>query len=108
MLPTNAYVYLNVDDPICARCAVRGTLVSAGAASSDPGFVSMMAVSLMKNDRAPRFANEMIIELVRRARYPHMVSRLTGLYCFLDLDPAERAAALWSVWHIRPANLVEV
>lgn len=111
MLSTNAYAYLNIADPICAWATYRGVLVSAKAAmGSDAGAVSLMSAGLMRSDTQARLSNEFIVEGARRLRHPGRVSRLSGMYCFLEVDSAQRASALWGSLrnHFRPDFLAEL
>jgi hypothetical protein len=44
MLSTDAYAYLNVDNPICAWATYRGVLVTPPA---EPGFLSVWTAGLL-------------------------------------------------------------
>jgi hypothetical protein len=111
-LSTDAYAYLDINDPVCAWAAYRSVLVSAGAAASkgEAGLISLMSAGLMRAGRQSRLSNELILENFRRVRHPNRVSRLSGMYCFLDIESAQRAAALWGSFrnHFRPEYLVEL
>jgi hypothetical protein len=112
MLSTDGYAYLNIKDPVCAWATYRGILVSAGVAadSGEAGLVSLMSAGLMHSGRQSRLSNELILERVRRATHPNRVSRLSGMYCFLDIESAQRASALWGSLrnHFRPDYLAEL
>ena len=66
----------------------RGALVSI---PDDLGFISVWSASLLKNGDPDRIAREVAIEKSRTAFYPHRVSRLRGMYCFMDMASAQRA-----------------
>jgi hypothetical protein len=53
-------------------------------------------------------ARELALEQVRRAEFPEKISRLRGLYCFLAIEDAERAANQWSGNHFKPEFLAEL
>jgi hypothetical protein len=112
-LSTDAYAYLDIRDPVCAWATYRGVLVSAGTAASngEAGLISVMSAGLMHpNNRPSRLSNELILENVRKAMHSNRVSRLSGMYCFLDIESAQRAAALWGSLrnHFRPEYLAEL
>lgn len=108
MLTTDAYAFLNINDPVCAWATYRGTLVSPPA---EPGFVSVWAAGLMRSDNhLARVGNEWLLEQHRAAAFPSRVSRLRGMFCFLDLESAERACS-WATnrgSHFRPEYLAEL
>ena len=88
MLATDAYALLNIDNPMCAWAAYRGTLVCAPDA---PGFISVWTAGLIRADKPGRIASELSIEAVRVAQFPDRISRLRGMFCFLDAESAGRA-----------------
>jgi hypothetical protein len=113
MLSTDAYVYLNISDPVCAWATYRGVLVSVSpdARGDDPiGGLSLMSAAMMRAGSKARLNNELSIESIRRQKHPGRVSRLRGMYCFLDAESAQRAAALWGRFrnHFRPEFLAEL
>jgi hypothetical protein len=113
VLSTDAYVYLNIDDPVCAWATYRGVLVSVSPNSGEDdliGGISVMSAAMMRAGSRARLNNELLIETVRRLRHPGRVSRLRGMYCFLDAESAMRAAALWGSFrnHFRPDFLAEL
>lgn len=71
------------------------------------GGISVMSAGMLRSDSRARLNNELAIESIRRLRHPGRVSRLRGVYCFLDRESAERAAALWGGLenHFRPEFL---
>ena len=113
MLSTDAYAYLNIDDPICAWATYRGVLVSVspnGDQDDLTGGISVMSAGMLRSGSHARLNNELALESIRRLRHPGRVSRLRGMYCFLDRESAERAAALWGGFenHFRPEFLAEL
>lgn len=114
MLTTAAYAYLDIDHPICAWATYRGVLVSvapSGIESDLVGSISMMSASMLQSGSAARLNNELAIESIRKSRHPGRVSRLRGMYCFLDRESAEHAAALWVQGarnHFKKESLVEL
>jgi hypothetical protein len=113
MLSTDAYVYLDVTDPVCAWATYRGVLVSVSPDAREDdliGGVSLMSAGMMRAGSPARLNNELAVEGVRRLRHPGRVSRLRGMYCFLDSRNAQRAAALWGSFrnHFRPEFLAEL
>jgi hypothetical protein len=112
MLSTDAYAYLNVDDPICAWATYRSVLVSVAPNGADDliGGISVMSASMLRSGSRARLNNELAIESIRRLRHPGRVSRLRGMYCFLDKESAERAAVLWGSYrnHFRLEFLAEL
>lgn len=113
MLSTDAYIYLDIRDPVCAWATYRGVLVSV---SPDPrqedliGGISLMSAAILRSESLARLSNELAIERIRQLRHPGRVSRLRGMYCFLDAEDAQRAAALWGSFrnHFRPDFLADV
>jgi hypothetical protein len=106
MLKTDAWAYLNVRHPVCAWAAYRGVLVAAPA---DAGFLSVWSASLLKANNSGLIKREISLEVERQRYFPHLISRLTGMYCFTDLRSAEQALG-WgnSQNHFRVQNLVEL
>jgi|SRR5262245_7121635 len=88
MHTTDAYAFLNINDPVCAWATYRRILVSAQDA---PGFVSVWSAGMMRAQRPQWLMREFALEEYRRRLHPEKVSRLQGMFCFLDLGSAERA-----------------
>jgi hypothetical protein len=88
MLTTDAYAFLNINDPVCAWATYRRVLVSAQEA---PGFVSIWSAGIMRTESPQRLAREFALEQYRRLFHPEKISRLQGMFCFLDLKSAEGA-----------------
>ena len=95
MLSTDGYVFLNIENPLCAWAAYRGVLVSTSAVSDGPGFVSVWLATMLSADEPASTSLEINLEMFRIQNFPNRISRLTGLYCFLDKQSAEQAADLW-------------
>lgn len=111
MLSTDGYAFLNINHPLCSWATYRGCLVSSAAASDEPGFVSVWMATMLYVENNGALSREIEIDRVRQAKYPDKISRLSGLYCFLDLESAERAANLWGSSgrnHFRPEYLAEL
>src|SRR5258708_1116970 len=56
------------------------------------------------DNQLARVGNELVIETVRAAHFPERISRLKGMFCFLDLESAERGCS-WATGpysHFRP------
>lgn len=105
--PFQAFAYLDVDHPVVAWGAYRGILVSAHAEARPPQApVSIMFAGMIQNQNNARLHNELLIEAVRARHFPDQVSRLTGMYFFIDV--AQASAALSWGGHFRRQNLVEL
>lgn len=107
MIATDGFAFLNLDDPICAWNVVRGTLVSAGFGESSEGFLSAWSASLLKNHTKPCLTTELLLEEVRRQVSPQKISRLRGIFCFLEQSSAVRALS-WGLHHTSMENLAEL
>ena len=103
MLATDAYAFLNIDNPMCAWATYRGTLVCAPDAT---GFISVWTAGLICADNPGRIANELGIEAVRVAQFPDRISRLRGMFCFLDAESAGRTRS-WG-GHFEPKFVAEL
>jgi hypothetical protein len=107
MLSTDAFAFLNINHPLCAWATYRGSLVCAPA---EPGFVSVWSAGIMRADDPARLNRELVLEAFRRSYYSERISRLRGIFCFLDIVSAERACS-WSGSvrsHFRPEYLAEL
>lgn len=62
---------------------------------------------MMCAENPARISRELILEHARTAHFPNRISRLRGMYCFLDIEGAERACA-WSPNHFRAEYLAEL
>lgn len=103
ILATDAYAFLNIDHPLCAWATYRGTLVCA---PNDPGFISVWTAGLIRADHAGRMTKELTIEAVRVAQFPDRISRLRGMFCFLDAESAGRVGS-WGE-HFKPDFMAEL
>jgi len=103
MLSTDAYAYLNIDDPICAWATYRGVLVTP---PREPGFLSVWTAGLLGHGDPVRLNREFTLEDVRNKHFPDHVSRLRGMFCFLDRDSATKAGG-WGC-HFVPDCLAEL
>ena len=99
------YVFLNIQLPHCAWATYRGVLVSPPSIS---GFVSFWYASMLQNVDPQISRREMKLENVRRQRFTNRISRLKGLYCFLDKEDAKRTSCLWDGEHFTLDNLAEI
>jgi hypothetical protein len=106
MLTTDAYAFLNINDPVCAWATYRAVLVSAQDA---PGFLSVWSAGMTRMESPQRLAREFALEQYRRQFHPKKISRLRGMFCFLDLGSAERALS-WGgpANHFRAEYLAEL
>ena len=108
MQSMSAYAYLNIEDPICAWATYRGVLVSSPDAN---GFVSVWLAGLLKSQSQNRLSVELRLESVRKQKYTSCVSRLQGMFCFMDLESAKLAAHSWGGGnsnHFSTSNLAEL
>ena len=107
MLTTDAYAFLDIDNPLCAWATYRGTLVSA---PQKAGSVSVWSAGLMRSFNSGRVNLELVIEDVRKDQFPQRISRLRGMFCLPDRESAERACS-WNVekkTHFQPEYLTEL
>lgn len=107
MLSTDAYAFLNINHPLCAWATYRGMLVCA---PPEPGFLSVWTAGTMRAENPARIDRELILEPARLAQFPDRISRLRGMYRFLDIESADHACASWasSANHFRAENLAEL
>lgn len=109
MLTTDAYVFFDITDPICAWSVARGVVVTAPVAGRQSrGFISLRMVKLFRDRSSGRFGLEMRLEAVRSLLCPEKISRLVGAFCFPDKTSAELAAAKWMLKHFPLSNMTEV
>jgi hypothetical protein len=92
MLSTDGYVFLSINDPVCAWAAYRGVLVSP---PEQPGFISVWTAKMLKSQEHSHLRREFALERIRAAEFPRRISRLRGMFCFPDIRSAEMACA-WS------------
>ena len=107
MLATDAYAYLDIDNPICAWATYRGALVCA---PDDRGFVSVWVAGLLRRNDPGFTSVQAALEDVRVHQFPHRISRLRGMFCFPDVESAERARS-WDKkgeTHFQPKYLAKL
>lgn len=94
LLDTDAFVYLNVENPFVAWATYRGILVTPP--KDHQGFVSVWYADLLQQVGSGHWITEMELEGLRRDKFPDRNSRLTGLFCFPDISSAKAAPLLWN------------
>jgi hypothetical protein len=107
MLATDAYAFLDINNPVCAWATYRGALVCA---PENPGFVSVWTAGLIRASVPGRMNFEAAVEAVRIAQFPHLISRLRGMFCLPDAESAKRACS-WDQargTHFQPEYLAEL
>jgi hypothetical protein len=108
MLDTNGYVFLDLDDPVCAWGAYRGVLVPSKA-TAERGSVSLWTASLGRRGRTDWLDLEFRLEQARKeGGYGDKASRLQGIYYFEELDSARRFSRESGLKHCSLSNLAEV
>lgn len=90
MIDTDAYVFLDIDRPLCAWANYRGVLVCA---PDRPGFLSIWTAGILASGCTERLQRELALERVRVEEFPDRVSRLRGMFSLADAESAERALA---------------
>jgi hypothetical protein len=90
MLATDAYAFLDIDNPLCAWATYRGALVCA---PEIPGFVSVWTAGLIRASDPGRVDFEAAVEAVRVAQFPQLISRLRGMFSLPDAETAKRACS---------------
>ena len=103
MLAADGYAYLDIDDPVCAWATYRSILVCA---PDRPGFVSVWTRGMIRADNHAGMLREFALEDVRASQFPHRISRLRGMFCFLDVESAQYALS-WGD-HFQSQNLAEL
>ena len=94
LLETDAYVFLDVQNPWVAWGAYRGVLVTRPV--TPLGFVSAWLADLLRKRGSEHVKTECDLERIRAERFPERISRLGGFFCFHDLECAQAAARLWN------------
>lgn len=109
MLETDGYMYLRIEDPLCAWNTYRGVLVSANVITTHPGCVSVwIAETIRRGVGSSRMNREARLEMIRRQRHSDKVSRFCGFYTFANKDAALQARAAMGQPHMTAENLVEI
>ena len=105
-LPTDGYLFLDTNRPHVAWATYRGVLITPPNTRTSTGrFLSWWQTDLHRN--SPHIAREAALEQIRRQKYPEKISRLNGLFCFLDWESAAMACDQWNE-HFKLENLAEI
>ena len=105
-LTTDGYIFLDISRPYVAWAAYRSVLITPPNIQDSNGrFVSWWQAELHRN--STHIKREMALEKIRVQQFPGRVSRLNGIFCFLDKDSATDAADHWGS-HFKIENLAEV
>ncbi|HEV2547587.1 MAG TPA: hypothetical protein VGU20_09635 [Stellaceae bacterium] len=108
MLSTDGYIYLRIDDPLCAWNTYRGVIASANVITTQPGCLSVWVAATIRRDaRSSRVIRECNLEKVRRQRYSDKVSRSWGIYTCIDKESADRVQSLGEP-HMTTENRAEI
>jgi hypothetical protein len=107
MLATNGYIFLDIDDPICAWDAYRGVLVPARSVRQS-GAVSLWVTSLVRKQRTQWLDLERRLDEVRAERHHEKASRLDSIYYLEENDAALRFAGERALDYCSIGNLAEV
>ena len=103
---TAGYVFVDVDRPHVAWSVYRGSLITPPNVETGAGrFVSWWQADMHRGSSHMR--REAALEQVRRQKFPEKISRLNGLFCFLDRGSAILAASHWNS-HFTMENLAEI
>lgn len=106
---THGYVYLDIQDPLCAWNAYRGVIVSANVIRNKPGSISVYTAKTIRRDPgSSRVQRECRLEKIRRGGRFAAVSRNWGVYTFPDLRSAELARGTMAQPFMTAENLVEI
>ena len=103
-LSTDGYIFLNISRPHVAWATYRGVLITQTNITSD----SWKSLSWWRTDlhrNSPLLKREAMLEKVREQTNPGKISRLNGIFCFLDRDSAAMASSLWGSEHFKMENL---
>ena len=101
----SGFAFLDVSRLYVAWATYRGVLITPPQQPERNGwFVSWWWTDLVRYQS--KLARELQLERVRAQHFPNRISRLVGMFCFLDRDCAERAKD-WG-WHFCEENLVEL
>ena len=93
-LDTDAFVYLNVENPFVAWATYRGILVTPP--KEHQGVVSVWYADLLQQAGSGHWITEIDLEELRGDKFPDRNSRLTGFFCFPDINSAKAAPLLWN------------
>lgn len=104
-LTCDGYIFLDISRPYVAWAAYKGTLISPPNTERQGGrFVSWWLLGLLRNPR--HLERELALERMRAQQFPERISRLKGIFCFLDKSCANQAVS-WG-GHFKAENLVEI
>lgn len=86
LLQMRVYAFLDLENPAVMWAVMRGRLVSVDTIPEwgKAGFLSFMSAGLLDRDQESRIETECIIENVRKADFPHLTSRLRGMFFFAE------------------------
>ena len=102
----NGFAFLDINLPYVAWATYRGVLITPSTSLVPNGrFVSWWWAQLLRY--RSNLERELHLERVRAQHFPTRISRLVGMFCFLDRGSAERATAAWG-GHFRLENLAEL
>lgn len=102
----SGFAFLDISLPYVAWATYRGVLITPSTALVPNGrFVSWWRAQLLRY--GSNLERELNLERVRAQHFPRRISRLVGMFCFLDRGCAERATAAWG-GHFRLENLAEL
>ena len=98
-------IFLDISRPYVAWAAYKGTLITPpNTGTQDGRFVSWWVAGLLRNTQ--NLARELALEQVRAQHFPERISRLIGIFCFLDESCANQAIC-WGE-HFKAENRVEI
>lgn len=101
----DGFAFLDICRPYVAWATYRSVLITPPTVQVPKGrFVSWWWANLLRDP--VHLARELSLERVRAQHFPERISRLVGMFCFLDRSCAERATA-WG-GHFRAENLAEL
>ena len=104
-LASDGYIFLDISCPYVAWAAYKGTLITPPNTETQNGrFVSWWLAGLLRNQE--NLARELALEQVRAQHFPERISRLIGIFCFLDESCANQAVC-WG-GHFKAENRVEI
>ena len=105
-LPKEGFVFLDINQPYVAWAVYRGVLITPPNIRSNAWqSLSWWQTNLHRNSLLLR--REAALEAVRQEQFPEQISRLNGIFCFLDRQSAMMASKLWGHPFI-PDNLAEI
>ena len=104
-LTTDGFAFLDIDCPYVAWAADRGILITPQRVPMKDGrLVSWWFANLLRNPA--HLERELVLERVRKQQFPERISRLVGIFCFLEKACADQAIR-WG-YHFRTENLAEL